>query len=93
MTIRANDLAEPVLQHRFCKRMWRLDFAWPDKKLALEIEGGIWIQGAHTRGKHFLSDCEKYNTATLLGWRVLRCAREHVNNGQMVGWVVAGLEA
>lgn len=46
--------------------------AWPDKKVALECEGGIWIQGRHNRGMGFLKDCEKYNTAVLMGWRVLR---------------------
>ena len=35
-------------------------------------EGGIFSGGAHTRGKHFQSDCEKYNTAGLMGWRVFR---------------------
>ena len=53
-------------------RKWRFDFASPNKKLAIEIEGGIWVQGAHSRGAHFNSDCEKYNNAALLGWRVFR---------------------
>lgn len=66
-------LPEPVLELRFAPpRQWRFDFSWPDAKLALESEGGIWNNGAHTRGKHFLSDVAKYNQAALLGWRVLR---------------------
>lgn len=51
---------------------YRFDFAWPDKKLAVECEGGIWHQGRHTRGAGFEADCRKYNTAVINGWAVLR---------------------
>lgn len=53
-------------------RRWRFDFAWPDYKIALECEGGIFSMGRHTRGKGFIGDCEKYNQAMLDGWIVLR---------------------
>ena len=60
-------------EHQFAPpRRWRFDFAWPAQKVAVEMEGGIWTRGAHTRGKHFRSDAEKYNAATIAGWRVLR---------------------
>ena len=51
---------------------WRFDFAWPNEKVAVELEGGTWIKGAHTRGNHYRSDCEKYNFAQISGWKVLR---------------------
>ncbi len=64
---------EPVREHRFHPiRRWKFDFAYPDHKIAIECEGGIWVKGAHTRGAHFNSDCEKYNSAIILGWRILR---------------------
>lgn len=44
-------------------RDWRFDFAWPEQKAAVEIEGGIWVRGAHVRGEHFESDARKYNAA------------------------------
>jgi len=53
-------------------RRWRFDFAWPDWKLAVEIEGGVFAHGRHTRGKGYEADCEKYNAAAVLGWTVLR---------------------
>lgn len=62
-------------------RKWRFDFALPAHKIALEVEGGIWTDGAHTRGKHFLSDIEKYNRAAILGWRVLRCTPQTLISG------------
>ena len=54
------------------KRKWRFDYAFPEHKIALEVEGGVWTQGRHTRPQGFLGDIEKYNTATLMGWRVFR---------------------
>lgn len=53
-------------------RKWRFDYAIPEHKIAIEVEGGVWIGGRHTSPKGFLGDMEKYNTATLMGWRVFR---------------------
>jgi very-short-patch-repair endonuclease len=64
-------------------RKWRFDFADREKRVAVELEGGVWTGGAHTRGEHYESDCEKYNAAAALGWRVFRLttrmiSREHL---------------
>jgi hypothetical protein len=67
-------MARPVQEHRFDGvRRWRFDYAWPVQKVALEVEGGVWTGGRHTRGAGFVADMEKYNAATVQGWRVLRC--------------------
>lgn len=64
---------ECIKEYQFYKqRKWRFDYAIPLHKIALEVEGGVWTQGRHTRPRGFLGDIEKYNTATLLGWRVFR---------------------
>lgn len=56
-------------EHRFHgTRKWRFDFAFPYVKVAVEIEG----RGRHQTVVGTRQDCEKYNAATLLGWRVLR---------------------
>ena len=60
------------------KRRWRFDFAWPDKMVAVELEGGTWTGGRHTRGKGFRNDCEKYNSAAFLGWTVIRLTTDMV---------------
>jgi len=66
-------LPQAIREHRFHPiRRWQFDLAYPDRFIAFEYEGGIFSGGAHTRGKHFQSDCEKYNTAALMGWRVFR---------------------
>lgn len=56
-------------------RKWRFDYAITHKKIAIEIEGGEYIQGRHMRPAGYAADCEKYNTATIMGWRVLRYTR------------------
>lgn len=67
------ELPAPVTQHRFHPtRRWRFDFAWPDCKLAVEIDGGQFTHGRHLRPRGFQEDCEKLNAATLAGWRILR---------------------
>lgn len=64
---------ECVKEYKFHpERRWRFDYAIPERKIALEVEGGVWTQGRHTRPQGFLGDIEKYNTATLMGWRVFR---------------------
>jgi very-short-patch-repair endonuclease len=75
--IRASRLPKPEEEFKFDKkRRWRFDFAYPKHKIAIEIEGGIWTGGRHTRATGFIKDCEKYNRATILGWRVLRYHRD-----------------
>lgn len=64
---------DPVTEYKFHPvRKWRFDFAYPERKIAIECEGAVWTQGRHTRGGGYQKDCEKYNAATILGWRVLR---------------------
>lgn len=62
-----------VAEYRFHPdRRWRFDFACPESRVAIEIEGGAWTGGRHTRGAGFIADAEKYMEATLLGWTVIR---------------------
>ncbi len=69
--------AEVVSEYRFHPtRMWRFDYALPFFRIAIEVEGGVWTRGRHTRPKGFLGDVEKYNTAATMGWHVLRATPE-----------------
>ena len=71
--IKINKIPIPKQEYKFDKeKKWRFDFAWPDKKVAVELEGGVFTYGGHNRITGFIKDCEKYNKAALLGWKVLR---------------------
>lgn len=76
---RAAGLPEPVPEYQFHKlRKWRADYAWPLHKIIVEIDGGLWINGGHSRGVGRLRDMEKDRAATLLGWRTLRYAPDQL---------------
>lgn len=84
----------PTPEYRFDpNRKWRIDFAWPDAKLAVEIEGGIWISGRHTRGVGVKGDMEKYNALALAGWCLLRFDGDAVRSGSAVQQVEAALKS
>jgi very-short-patch-repair endonuclease len=78
----------PVAEFRFHPvRKWRFDFAFIAVKLAIEVDGGAFVQGRHTRGAGWLKDQEKLNTATVLGWRVLHVTPKQVADGTALTWV------
>jgi very-short-patch-repair endonuclease len=81
--LRACKLPEFEREYYFARpRLFRFDFAWPELKVAAEVEGGTWTGGRHTRGDGFERDAEKYNLAALAGWRVLRFTAAMVRDGR-----------
>jgi hypothetical protein len=62
-------------EHRFHEvRRFRFDIAIPHLMIAIEYEGLVATgkKGGHQTRKHYTKDCQKYNLATELGWRVYR---------------------
>ncbi len=81
--LEAAGLPAPIREYRFAPpRRWRFDYAWPAHRLALEVEGGTWSGGRHVRGKGYERDCEKYNAAALLGWKVLLVTTGMIRDGR-----------
>ena len=85
----APDAPEPIAEARFDPdRRWRFDFAWKHLGyfgrggVAVEIDGGIWTQGRHTRGAGYEGDVRKCNAAVSLGWRVYHVTASMLRNPQ-----------
>ena len=68
-------------------RRGKFDFFWPSLQVACECEGGVWIRGRHNRPQGFISDCEKYNEAALMGIVVIRVTEKHVKDGSALQWI------
>jgi very-short-patch-repair endonuclease len=76
---------KPEREYKFSStRRWLADFAWPEHKLIVEIEGGTHQQGRHNRHQGYRNDCEKYNAATIEGWRILRYTSDMVTDDPLV---------
>jgi len=69
-------------------RKYRFDFAWPERKLAVEVEGGTWINGRHNRASSIEKDMSKYNLASRMGWVILRFSTAMVVNGAAIAEVL-----
>jgi len=58
-----------------------------ERDLLVEIDGGGWTQGRHTRGSGVEKDAEKQSAAAILGYRVIRCTPRQVENGTALSWI------
>jgi hypothetical protein len=86
-------LPAPVTEHRFHpERKWRFDFAFPTVGVAVEVQGGIWTRGRHTRGAALKLEWEKLNTAAAMGWRILFCEPNEVTTTAFAKRVKAAVE-
>ena len=64
---------EIIAEFKFCKtRRFKSDYYIPELKLLIEKEGGIYTGKAHGSITGILRDIEKYNLATILGYKILR---------------------
>lgn len=82
LQIAAAGITTPDREFKFHPtRRWKFDFYWPDIKVACEVEGGVWIRGRHNRPQGFISDCEKYSEAALMGICVIRVTEKHIKDG------------
>lgn len=95
---KANGIPEPEVEYRFHSvRKWRFDFAWRRGfcntlyDTALEVDGGIWINGGHNRGAQMLATWEKENEAVCMGWRILRCQPKDLLTLDMVNLIKRAL--
>jgi hypothetical protein len=77
-------------EHFFARpfeREHRWDIAFVTQRLAVEVDGGIWIQGAHAHPTTILRNMLKRNLGACLGWRVLAFDPDQVKSGEAVRFV------
>lgn len=80
--LKQEGIPTPAKEVRFHPvRKWRFDLGWASQKVALEIDGAVYTNGRHTRGKGYENDCEKLNEAILQGWRVFRYSTGQIKKG------------
>lgn len=78
----------PKPQYKFHPtRKWRFDFAYPDAKVAIEVQGGVWSKGKHARAKGLLNDYEKFNEAQKLGWSVFLIPSDWIGQGAILSYL------
>jgi very-short-patch-repair endonuclease len=84
-------------EYRFAPpRRWRADFIVTDTPaihgdVLVEIDGGAFVAGRHSRGTGVEKDAEKQSAAAILGYRVIRCTPAQVDDGRALAWIKAAL--
>ena len=89
-------LPPPIMQFPFAigiGRKWRADFCWVDYGLIVEIQGGGFTGGRHTRGTGYEDDCERQSTAATLGYTIMPVTPRHVREGKALAWITEALNA
>lgn len=69
IALRDAGLPTPTLQHEVCigQRTYRIDLAYPDKRLAIELDGSV-----HLQEQTWQADHTRQNALVDAGWTVLR---------------------
>ena len=79
-------------EYRFHEsRLWRLDFWFAGARLAVEIDGGGWVQGRHSRGDGIERDCEKSSHVAMAGYRLMRVTPGQIKRGEALKWIQVAL--
>lgn len=72
-------------------RQFKFDRCWPSHRVAVEVQGGLWVAGAHSRGSGVERDCLKLSMAAAVGWRVLPISRAMIESGEAVRLIAEAL--
>ena len=83
--------ARPLREFPFHpKRKYRFDFAWPTRKIAVEVQG---MGPGHCSLAGMTQDHEKHLQAMLLGWRVVYLTTSHLKSKKKFHVIVKALES
>lgn len=93
LVMRGSGLPIPELQYEIVdlnSRTWRLDFAWPDYRVAVEYDGFDW----HSDREHFQRDRQKRAALNEMGWSLISVVFDdvRVHPAEMLRRIVTALE-
>jgi very-short-patch-repair endonuclease len=74
-------------------RKFAWDLVWRAQRVCLEVQGGTWTRGAHSRGAGQARDAKKQALATLAGWRCLAVTTDQIRSGEAIRWIEQALKA
>lgn len=74
-------------------RKWRFDYACPELKIAIEVDGGIFTGGRHSGGVGQLKDMEKMNHAASAQWLVFHTTPEDMHDLEFRKLVLEAIKA
>jgi very-short-patch-repair endonuclease len=66
----------PPYRREFPVQGYRVDFAWPEVSLAVEVHGAKW----HKRRLRWAKDLERHNHLTAAGWTLLHYSWDEIKN-------------
>lgn len=105
--IAAAGLPTPVRQYPLGEeigRRWRMDFAWPAQRVALEVDGGgiihrkladgriVMVPGRHNSDDGREDDAVRDAFALLTGWLVFRATPRLLREGYALRWIASAIQ-
>ena len=93
LQLRAEHIAAIPQYHFWPGRLWRFDFALLLHRIAIEVQGGTWSNGAHARGSGIENDAEKAAHAAIAGWRLIPVTGNQIKSGKAIAWIKQAMGA
>ena len=88
---------EADYQERYAKskrsKRYRLDFAHPNSRTGIEIQGGVYNRGRHVTGSGYERDCRKYNLAYTSGWTIFLLTSQMAKDAYWHALIAAHISA
>ena len=85
---------KPTQEYKFHpERRWLFDYAFPERLLAVEVEGGIYNGKAHGSISGIKRDIEKYSEAAAYGWRIVRVLPEDIGKKKTIDLIFRAYNA
>ena len=72
-------------------RRFRADFFFPLARLVVEVDGGGWVNGRHSRGDGIENDAEKSALIAQLPARLMRVTPKQIKDGRALDWILKAL--